>query len=93
MPRAGLVGGFGHPAMQELASAADDVVPLERRTRVHFIRLDVEMSDVDRIQTSPGLGIGGLNLLVTLRDGTVWTFFMGQRSIVEGYLESRALVR
>ena len=54
--------------------------------------LDVDKADIDRIETSPGMGIGGQNLVVTLRDGTTWAFFMGQRSTVERFLASHALL-
>ncbi len=58
----------------------------------HRVALDVDILDIERIDATRGMGVGGLNLVVRLRDGSNWAFFMGQRSVVELFLASRALL-
>src|SRR5580765_639927 len=43
MTFAGLVGHFGHSSVKQLARAANDGVPLERRPRIVLVGLNVEM--------------------------------------------------
>ena len=45
MALAGLVRHGGHAAVEELPGAADHVIPLEGRTRIHLVGLDVKMAD------------------------------------------------
>src|SRR6266566_1533019 len=44
MALAGLIGGLGHSAVDELAGIVNEVVPLKRRARVHFVGLDMEVA-------------------------------------------------
>src|SRR5438094_762851 len=41
---AGLIGGLGHSAVDELAGIVNEVVPLKRRAGVHFVGLDMEVA-------------------------------------------------
>jgi hypothetical protein len=41
---AGLIGHFGHAAVEQFARAAYDRVPLERRAGIVLVRLNVEMT-------------------------------------------------
>ena len=45
MALAGLVRHRRHAAMEELAGVADHVIPLEGRTGVHLVGLNVEMAE------------------------------------------------
>src|SRR5439155_27050991 len=45
MSLAGLVGGLGHAAVEQLPSITDDVIPLEGRAGVGFVGLDVEVAE------------------------------------------------